>query len=169
MRLGALRQIGRAARNFGRGAGDFARHIGDGLNRFQKPVGRHVEIELNLFVGAAESFGNAEGEVAVGKRFQPAGDGRHDAGLLAGDLGPLLGGLGLRFGIPALLFFGLLALQFRLVALLGPALFERRVAERHDGCGHFADFVRPIGAGHIQIEAAAGNLQHAAAQAIKRP
>ena len=70
--------------------------------------------------------------------------------------------------LEAVLFFGLLALQFGLLALLDPAFFQSRIAKRNHRLADFADLVVPVGARHVEFEAAAGNLQQAVAQPIQR-
>ena len=89
-------------------------------------------------------------------------------GLLAGDLGALLGCFRLGLRLEPALLLGLATRQLGTLLLLDAAFFQRRVAQRHHRLADFADLVVPLGTGHFEVEAAARDLQQAIAQAVER-
>jgi hypothetical protein len=129
LRLGALRQIGRAARDFRRSAGDLARRLDDRLNGVLQPLGGEIEVLADLLIGAGKDFIDTPGEIALGQRLEALGNRSDDTRLLFGDFGALRFRLRLCLAFAAPLFLSLLALRLRVLTLFDASLFQRRVAE----------------------------------------
>ncbi len=145
-----------------------ARRLDDGLDSALQPLGREIEVLPDLLIGAGEDLVHAIREVALGERMESLGDGGDNARLFLGALGALGFRFHLRLGLDAPLLFGLTPHHFRLLTLFDTALFDRGVAQCHHRLADLADLIVPVGAGHVELEVAGGDLHQAVAKPVQR-
>ena len=133
---------------------------------------REIEIVLDLRIGLGNIVVEADGEIAVGEPAERVAERAEGMRLLFGRLGAFRRHFGLRLGLDArdlrlALGLGLLTLH-RLVGLVA-RLVDRQHLEALDGVSHRADLVLALETGQHDLEIAAGELEHGAADRVQRP